>query len=247
MLDTWTHDYPGDFSTPGAAPALAAIVKSFATKSHLLHYTTTFLPFLEVVPQLHDSDALWAVKSDIEESDVEDASTASTDSHGATNPVPPPRNATESPTSTRPSITTTAVHGSGGTLKATRDRKSSLPPSGKGSSLTTSSSIPSAGSQESIEAAHRQVVKDLLVVSQELALADPKVVAEEITRQQRKMFLDIQVCDIVLVKLTCVLSISNRQPRDWLHFAHRYSKKDLVINSVAKFSYFVNHLAEWCV
>lgn len=197
MLDTWTKDYPTDFATPGAAPALAAIVRSFATKPHLLHYTSSFLPFLEVIPRLIDSDVLWASKvEDLEESDVEDESrTSSTDSHA---PGPGASTATlpdvaNSPASAGPSFAHSTIAVSQ-TAKALRDRKSSLPFSGKGSSLATISSGPSSGSYESLEAGQRQILRDLLVVSQDLASSDPGAVAKEITRQQLKMFLEIKAC-----------------------------------------------------
>src|SRR5260221_11697899 len=61
LLEVWIQDYPHDFAVGAAADALNALVKSIVTKTHLLHYGTDLLPFLEGRP-LQDKDTAWAIQ-----------------------------------------------------------------------------------------------------------------------------------------------------------------------------------------
>jgi hypothetical protein len=76
------------------------------------------------------------------------------------------------------------------TGKPLRDRKASLPLISSGPSI---GSMASNTSTAPSEAGHRQTLKELLIVSDELYEMDPAIVAEEITRLQHMMFLDIKV------------------------------------------------------
>ncbi|KAG9030285.1 hypothetical protein FRB95_004171 [Tulasnella sp. JGI-2019a] len=62
LLEDWMMTYPGDFASPGAEPALQAIVRQILSNSHTAHYAVDFVPFLKCVPKLVDEDKDWAAK-----------------------------------------------------------------------------------------------------------------------------------------------------------------------------------------
>ena len=68
MLETWIHDYPHDFAR-GTIGALNALIKSIISRTHLFHYGSGFLLFLEQLPSV-DQDAAWALKADISDTDT---------------------------------------------------------------------------------------------------------------------------------------------------------------------------------
>ena len=60
-----------DFAVGGTTGALSALIKSIISKTHLLHYGSGFLPFLEQLPGV-DQDATCALKADISNTDSDD-------------------------------------------------------------------------------------------------------------------------------------------------------------------------------
>lgn len=183
LLEIWIRDYPYDFAVPGTAGALSALIKSIISKTYLLHYGSDFLPFLEILPSLVDHDAAWALKvDDIDGSDdtnslfeEEEPHTPDVDSAIIASPISP----IEKPVPPLPSM-------------ASRERKPSLPlPSIISSNL-------SAGQTET-DTSEKQQIKDLVKLAQEVLLLDVDDIAQEITRVEVKLFLDIKVCFIFLL------------------------------------------------
>jgi hypothetical protein len=72
LLEDWIREYPHDFAVRGTLGALNALIKSIISKTHLLHYGSGLLPFLERLPGLADQDAAWALKVDISDTDSDD-------------------------------------------------------------------------------------------------------------------------------------------------------------------------------
>ncbi|TFY71062.1 hypothetical protein EVG20_g1954 [Dentipellis fragilis] len=219
LLEVWIHDYPHDFAVGAAADALNALVKSIVSKTHLLHYGSDFLPFLESRP-LADKDARWALKIDESASESDDsyslfdeeedaaAEVATVDSVAISQPSPNGRSASSIPT-------------------PAKERKSSLPLTAK--ALVMPEMMPSLDdSQGESEMSPKQVIKELQKVSQELNAMDPTEVAQEITRIETKLFLQIE-------------------PRHWLQHTLVSGKKEPETDSIARFSEVSNHIADWVV
>jgi hypothetical protein len=74
-------------------------------------------------------------------------------------------------------------------------------------------------------------------------VCDAGAIADEITRLQHVMFLEIKAS--ASRAGGAPWADAGRQPRDWLHWIHRYSQKETDPNAVSRFLDFVNHLAEW--
>lgn len=73
LLEDWMVTYPGDFASPGAEPALQALIRQILSNSHTAHYAADFMPFLKAVPQLVDEDKEWGAKEKTREDEEESA------------------------------------------------------------------------------------------------------------------------------------------------------------------------------
>ncbi|KAJ7071009.1 ras guanine nucleotide exchange factor domain-containing protein [Mycena amicta] len=220
LLEQWIRDYPYDFKVRGTPSALSALFKSITSKTYLLHYGADFLPFHEMLPNLVDKDAAWALKPDYpeDESDYDDdeKSAVLTLSSTHSSDLELPSN-TRSPSSKAKTPTT---------LAPSRERKGSIPFSSK---ITSTPPIASAlGPTDNSEGTNRSTLKDLLKVAMDLNMIDSEEIAQEITRMQAKLFLDIE-------------------PRHWLRYTFVGGKKDPLTDSIVCFNDFSNHLAVWVV
>ena len=174
MLESWIHEYPHDFAVRGTIGALNALIKSIISKTHLLHYGSGFLPFLEQLPNLHDQEAAWALKADVSDTDSDDY--ALEDDHDEETRVA--KTETVESTNSR-----TRVDSSASEINfLSRERKSSIPV------LSHPGDRPSVN-----DPSPKQHIKDLLKVAQDVLSIDSTEIAEEITRQAVKKFLDIKV------------------------------------------------------
>ncbi|KAH9082162.1 ras GEF, partial [Lactarius deliciosus] len=174
LLEVWIQDYPHDFVVGAAADALNALIKSIITKTHLLHYGSDLLPFLEARP-LHDKDSVWAMKVDepVVENDFDD------DDNDDDDVIP----VIES-TSTQTQLSEEA--------RPTRPQLPSFSAERKPSLLPTRSNGTSATDQaDSV----KEVLKNLLITSAKLGNCEPLHVAEEITRVGKRLFLLIEPRD----------------------------------------------------
>jgi hypothetical protein len=173
-LEAWIQDYPHDFAVGAAADALNALVKSIVTKTHLLHYGSDLLPFLEGRP-LQDKDATWALKVDEPTVEGDEPYSFSEDDDD----VVPSLEASTSQTRVSEDASFTQL------LGPSRERKSSLPLSAR-SNGTTSEHVDNV----------KEILKCLLSTSAKLSGFEPQHVAEEITRVGKFHFLRIEVRNI---------------------------------------------------
>lgn len=175
------HTYPQDFVAPGAEGALRALVNSIVGKSYLLHYGSDFLPFLEHLPNIVDSDSAWAYKDDHQVNDADDRYSISDgeDESLAMN--------TDSASSNLSSVAPSHENSTG---SGSRERTQSLPLSAKALSVPITSPHPS----EAPEISPKQLLKELSRQSLELQNYDCSEIAEEITRVEGKLFMEIEVC-----------------------------------------------------
>jgi len=175
----WVQDYPHDFAVGAAADALNALVKSIITKTHLLHYASDLLPFLERRP-LRDKDSAWAMQVHEPTAEGDEPYSFSEDDDDV---VPPLET-----TSVQTLVSEDASSTQSLAVTPGRERKSSLPLSARSNGATTSEHIDSA----------KDTVKSLLNTSAKLGGCEPQHVAEEITRVGKTLFLLIEVggiCD----------------------------------------------------
>jgi hypothetical protein len=172
LLEVWVQDYPHDFAVGAAADALNALVKSIVTKTHLLHYGSDLLPFLEGRP-LQDKDFAWALKVDEPTTEGDEPYSFSEDDDDV---VP---SLETSSSQTRGSEDASSTQ----TLSSGRERKSSLPLSARSNGTATSEHVDSV----------KEILKSLLSVSARLGGCEPQHVAEEITRVGKIHFLLIEV------------------------------------------------------
>jgi hypothetical protein len=175
LLESWVQDYPHDFAVGAAADALNALVKSIITKTHLLHYASDLLPFLEGRP-LQDKDASWALKVDEPTAEGDEPYSFSEEDDY----VVPSSEASTSRTQVSEDARSTQSLGS------SRDRKPSLPLSARSNGPTTSEHVDSV----------KEILKCLLSTSAKLSGVEPQHVAEEITRVGKIHFLVIEVRNI---------------------------------------------------
>ena len=185
------NDYPSDFATPGAPGALTALVKQILKQPHTLYYGSDFLPFLELLPTLVDKDSSWALKAQDstfagdDESDVsttEDLDEAVTEAIIAGDIM---HDAAQSPTSLEPSPSS-AVDSNG---FAIRERKSSIPLSAKsllGSGLPREPVL-------SNPMTPKEMLARLVKTANAMHHVDSEVIAQEITRRELQLFLQIEV------------------------------------------------------
>ncbi|KAF8445971.1 ras guanine nucleotide exchange factor domain-containing protein [Boletus edulis BED1] len=215
LLETWVHTYPQDFAAPGAAGALSALVKSVIGKTYLLHYGSDFLSFLEHLPNIIDSDSAWAHKADHLLDDADDPYSIS-DGEDESLAV-----TTKSALSNLSSAAPTHGRLTGSN---SRERTQSLPLSAKALIMPITSSHPS----DVTEISPRQLLKELYRQSLELQNYDCSEIAEEITRVEAKLFMEIE-------------------PRHWLRYTLIPGRKDPESDSISRFNAISNHLADWVV
>ena len=170
----WIQDYPHDFAVGAAADALNALVKSIITKTHLLHYGSDLLPFLEGRP-LQDKDSAWAMQVNEPAAESDEPYSFSEDDDD----VVPPLEATSIQTLVSEDASSTQSLA----VSSSRERKSSLPLSARSNGTSTSEHVDSV----------KDVLKILLSTSAKLSSCDPQHVAEEITRVGKTLFLLIEV------------------------------------------------------
>ncbi|KAJ7786334.1 ras guanine nucleotide exchange factor domain-containing protein [Mycena metata] len=199
LLEQWIRDYPYDFKVRGTPSALSALFKSITSKTYLLHYGSDFLPFHEIAPKSHESD----YDDDERSAVVTISSTHSSESL-------PPRSAKTKPTPAIPA--------------PLRERKGSLP---LGNKMLAAQSPPN-GATPHTEADGRAQLRELQKLAADINATDSDEIAQEITRMEVKLFLDIE-------------------PRHWLRFTFVSGKKDPATDSIARFNDFSNHLADWVV
>lgn len=177
LLADWIKDYPCDFAVRGTAGALSALVKSIIAKTYLIHYGLEFLPFLETLPNLVDKDASWALKVDssTEESDDSYSMLDEEDIRSA------------SPVSESPMFSSTSARPpSPPQVSGTRERKPSLP-------LSRSTPRSAISHNGEFEYSQKHILRELQRTSTEVFNLTPTDVAQEITRIQKGLFLNIQV------------------------------------------------------
>jgi hypothetical protein len=190
LLEIWIRDYPYDFAVRGTAGALSALIKSIISKTYLLHYGSDFLPFLEVLPSLVDKDAAWALKVEETEDESDDSYSmideddesvhkADLESSSAINLSPV---STSSVTRVQPPSQTTS-----------RERKGSLP-------ITARNFMTPTQSIEHTELTAKQQLKELQRIAQEVNKIDSEDIAQEITRLEVKLFLEIEVITVNFVR-----------------------------------------------
>ncbi|KAE9411110.1 ras GEF [Gymnopus androsaceus JB14] len=216
LLELWIRDYSYDFAVRGTAGALSALIKSIISKTYLLHYGSDFLPFLEVLPTLVDRDSSWALK-------VDDTADESDDSYSLLEDDDESVKSAAKSNSSPP-----ADQGKTSISIPSRSRKSSLP------LLHAKVLFPSSGSSngsvesDNMDFTTKQQLRELVKVANEVSLIDSTEIAQEITRIEKRLFLDIE-------------------PRHWLHFTFVSGKKDPESNTIARFNNVSNHLADWVV
>ncbi|KDQ63732.1 hypothetical protein JAAARDRAFT_29764 [Jaapia argillacea MUCL 33604] len=218
LLETWMQDYPGDFAVRGTQGALAALVRSIIGKTHLLHYGSDFLPFIENYPNLVDNDSAWALKVTDHTYESDDSSSNFGEEEDAA--MPTDTRQSGSPSRSGP-------NGKSGTYG--RERKYSLPLTAK-SLVAGEMMLPSISSNSSdpSDLTPKQILKELQKMAQEVSLLESMVLAEEITRLESKLFLEIE-------------------PRDWLQHTLVPGRKEANSDSIARFSQVSSHLADWVV
>jgi hypothetical protein len=184
LLELWIRDYPYDFAVRGTAGALSALVKSIIAKTHLLHYGSDFLPFLEVLPNLIDKDASWALKpEDIADESDDSYSPCDDDDDSTTTNEVEQLHLNFSPTAkTRKSSLPD--------LASSRERKPTLLDAKVLVTHTTSQPY----SPDSPELPTKFFCKELIKIAQEVNATDSDEIAQEITKMEAKMFLEIEVC-----------------------------------------------------
>jgi len=173
--------YPQDFAVPGASGALHALVRSIVGKTYLLHYGSDFLPFLAHLPNIVDTDAAWALKS---ENPVDESEDPYSISDGEEEMLAVEA---ELPSTSRPSVTSS--NDSLPNPLSVRERKSSLPLSAKIFTPVNSSNHQG----DALDMSPKELLNKLRNNAAILATFDCAEVAEEITRVEAKFFTDIEV------------------------------------------------------
>lgn len=207
-------------------------MRSIVGKTYLLHYGSDFLPFLSHLPNIIDTDAAWALKS---ENPVDESEDPYSISDGEEEPLV---------VETEPSSTSrSSVARSNDNLPSAasvRERKSSLPLSAKIFIPVNSSH----GQGDVQDMSSKDLLIKLRSNAQTLANFECSAIAEEITRVEAKLFMDIEVSidhyhdchdhdDFFL------------QPRHWLQYTLMPGRKDPELDSISRFNAISNHLADW--
>lgn len=180
-------DYPSDFATPGAPGALTALVKQVLRQSHTLYYGSDFLPFLERLPTLVDKDSAWAMKvpdpslvlsDESDNSTSEDLDEAVAEALNAGDTLA--EGLEESPDSAGSPSKMIDLTSSAG-----RERKSSIP-------LSAKAFLP----RPAVSAApmsQKDLLARLVRTANALSHFDSEVIAQEITRRELELYLQIEV------------------------------------------------------
>ncbi|KAG1825958.1 ras guanine nucleotide exchange factor domain-containing protein [Suillus subaureus] len=216
LLETWIRTYPQDFAVPGAPGALHALVRSIVGKTYLLHYGSDFLPFLSHLPNITDTDAAWALKSENPVDESEDPYSISDGEEEALVVE------IESPSTSHSSVARS--NDNLPSAASVRERKSSLPLSAK-IFIPVNSSHNQGDAQDM---SPKDLLNKLRSNAQTLATFDCSAIAEEITRVEAKLFMDIE-------------------PRHWLQYTLMPGRKDPELDSISRFNAISNHLADWVV
>lgn len=185
MLQGWIEDYPTDFATPGTAGAINALIKQISSNPCTLHYGSDILPFIEELPTLHDVDTSWSIQEDSRgdsDEDIED----------------------EEDDAARKSILNDSVTAAVANANlevmsrpSTRERTGSLPFSARSISLplsTTFSASSDSSSRTSGSMPKKNSLKDLVKLAVTVLNFDLSEIAQQITKIQSEIFLDIEVC-----------------------------------------------------
>lgn len=218
LLETWIRDYPHDFAVRGTAGALSALIQSIISKTYLLHYGSDFLPFLDMLPNLVDQDVAWALK-------VDDTVDGSDDSYSLFEEDDETQVSDLDPTVPGNDLPIDARQNAVPPLPSfsSRERKPSLPLP----LVLASGSALGASQNEFTDTSEKQQIKDLVRLAQEVLALDPDDIAQEITKLEVKLFLDIQ-------------------PRHWLYYTFVSGKK-AESEPITAFNSVSNHLADWVV
>ena len=184
-METWIRDYPHDFAVKGTAGALNALIKSIISKTHLLHYGSEFLPFLEQLPSLVDQDSAWALKVVISDNDSDDY-------------IPDDEDDEETHTDD-----TTKLEVGGGSAISVDSHKVAFPSRERKSSLPLPKTMlsppqPNGINPHAYDQSPKQHIKDLAKLALTVQSTDSDEIAQEITRQGVKRFLEIKVRDHIL-------------------------------------------------
>lgn len=188
LLEAWIKDYPHDFAVRGTAGALSALIKSILSKTYLLHYGSELLPFLETLPGLRDDDAAWALKVNDIRGDSDSESFLDDDE--VTKPLD-----TGSITSSGHVLSQEKAQ-----LAPLRERKPSLPLAK--ALMQVAGSVVNGHGPESVEASIKHKLKEFVKLAHEVMLLDPDAIAQEITRLQTKLLLNIQVSSLDYYSVT---------------------------------------------
>lgn len=146
-----------------------------------MHYGSDLVPFLEHLSNIVDSDSAWAHKADHLLDDADDPYSIS-DGEDETLAL-----TAASASSKPPSVAPSHVNSIG---SSSRERKQSLPLSAKALIMPITSSHP----PDVTEILPKQLLKELGRQSLELQNYDCSEIAEEITRAEAKLFMEIEVC-----------------------------------------------------
>ena len=193
----WIRDYPHDFAVGAAADALNALVKSIVTKTHLLHYGSDLLPFLEGRP-LQDKDFAWAMKVDEPTAESDESYSLSEDDDDVVPPLGVASSQTRSFSLTEETSSTQSPVPS-----SRRERKSSLPLSARSNGVMATDHADGV----------KEILKNLLSTSAKLNGCEPLHVAEEITRVGKSLFL--------LIKVGIIFNLQYPRPITfWLFSSH---------------------------
>lgn len=154
------------------------MIKSIISKTHLLHYGSGFLPFLEQLPSLVDQDAAWALKGDISDTDSDDYTLEDDDD-----------NETKVAETETLESTNNRRRSSSEINFPLRERKSSIPlPKAVPSSHPVNYPFVSFA-----DPSPKQLIKDLVKIAHDVLSIDSAEIAEEITLQAVRQFLVIKV------------------------------------------------------
>ncbi|EKM61029.1 uncharacterized protein PHACADRAFT_247338 [Phanerochaete carnosa HHB-10118-sp] len=177
LLDHWIQLYPNDFAVPNTASALSALIKSVMGKTYLLHYGSEFIPFMETLSTLKDSEVAWAMKVDGPKDESDDSnSLKETARPGASSHSLVPPSKSIAPVVTQKSLA--------------RERKHSLPLSAR--ILVMETSPTQIGLSDSIEHPPSKKLKILVNLSNQFMNTDPTSLAQEISRLESTFFLQIE-------------------------------------------------------
>ena len=149
------------------------------SKTHLLHYGSGLLPFLEQLPDLADQDAAWALKADISDTDSDDYTFEDDDDETR---VAETENVEGTNGRTQTNLSSSEI------IIPSRQSKPSIP-------LPKSALSSYQGDRLFVyyDPSPKQYIKDLVKVAQDVLNIDSVEIAEEITRQAAKQFLSIKV------------------------------------------------------